>query len=232
MRFFVAGATGYTGREVVRQARRAGHEVFAHVRPDSPVLDEWRQRFGAFGASVDATEWKPAAMQATLARLRPDVVFALLGTTKARARKAADRSDESYERVDYGLTRLLLDAVGTLTPPPRFVYLSAVGADRPPSGEYYRVRHRLERELAASGVPHVIARPSFITGEDRDESRPGERIAARVSDAVLGALAGLGAKRFAARYRSTDAATLAAALIRAVDGAGSDAVVLDPEHLR
>ena len=34
--FFVVGATGYTGREVVRLLREKRIPTVAHVRPDSP----------------------------------------------------------------------------------------------------------------------------------------------------------------------------------------------------
>src|SRR3954471_13568122 len=98
---FVAGATGYTGREVVRALRARGLRVIAHVRPDSARLGEWRGRFAAMEVEVDATPWNDDAMAATMERLQPDVVFALLGTTKARAREAEQRhedaSHQSYE---------------------------------------------------------------------------------------------------------------------------------------
>jgi len=50
-----------------------------------------------------------------------------------------------------------------------------------------------EGEVRASGLPYLIARPFFITGPDRRESRPGERIAAKVTDKVLGLAGHLGA---------------------------------------
>jgi len=97
---------------------------------------------------------------------------------------------------------------------------------------YIAVRWRMERELVSSGLPHVIARPSIITGPDRDEPRPVERIAATVIDA-LGAVGGaLGATRFRDRYRSTTNAALSRALVRlALDPAAPDGVV-ESERLR
>ena len=80
-------------------------------------------------------------------------------------------------------------------------------------------------------LPYVIARPSFISGPDRDEFRLGERLGAVVSDALL-AVAGLfGAKRLAARYRSTTPAILGEALVRAaLEPEGNR--VLESEELR
>ena len=108
---FVAGATGYTGQAVVQALRARGVRVFAHVRRDSPRLDEWRRRFDALGAHTDTTPWEENAMRATLAEALPHAVFALLGTTRARVAQARTRgADDSYETVDYGLSALLLRA--------------------------------------------------------------------------------------------------------------------------
>jgi uncharacterized protein YbjT (DUF2867 family) len=233
---FVAGATGYTGREVVRDLRARGARAVAHVRPDSSRLEEWRARFGDVGAEVDATPWEESAMTETLERLRPDVVFALLGTTKKRASKAAaagkDASLESYEAVDYGLSALLLRATVKAGLKPRFVYLSSIGVSDDARGAYLQVRARLERELRQSGLPFTIARPSFITGDDRDEARPIERAAAGVGDALLGAAALFGGKRLRDRYASIDPKTLGESLVRfGIEPAGENRV-LEADALR
>ncbi|HXI21184.1 MAG TPA: NAD(P)H-binding protein, partial [Gemmatimonadales bacterium] len=183
-RAFVAGATGYTGQAVVRRLRGSGVETIAHVRPDSPRLEPWRERFAGLGARVDQTAWDPEAMRATLAALRPDLVFALLGTTRSRGRR---HPGESYESVDEGLTLLLLRATVEAGIRPRFIYLSSVGVRPGTRNRYLAARVRVETEVRASGLPWLIARPSFITGRDRDERRPAERIAAGVADLALAA---------------------------------------------
>ena len=213
---FVAGATGYAGREVVRALAERGVDTVAHVRPDSPRLAEWRQRITDLGARADATPWSTPAMSARLAALRPTHVFALLGTTRARAAAAARTGHASadYEAVDYGLSVLLLRAAAALAPAPRFVYLSSIGASLTTGNAYLRVRGRVETEVMGSGLPYLIVRPSFITGPDRDESRPAERVSAAVLDAGTRLLAGLGARRLRARYRPRSGAELAAAIVR------------------
>ena len=220
VRVFVAGATGYTGREVVRACAEQGAETVAHVRPDSPSRAEWEGRFAAMRVRADATPWEPQAMRATLAALRPTLVFALLGTTQARSRRAARTTGrtETYETVDYGLTHLLLEAARQAARDtggrPRFVYLSAVGAREDTRNAYLQVRGRLERELRESGLPWLVARPAFITGSDRDERRPLERGTAVVMNAFLGALGVLGARRLRDRYRSLTGRELGAGLVR------------------
>ncbi|HEU4565679.1 MAG TPA: NAD(P)H-binding protein [Gemmatimonadaceae bacterium] len=230
---FITGATGYTGRHVVRACMERGVSAVAHVRADSPRLAEWRERFEGMGATVDATPWEERAMTATLARLAPTHVFALLGTTRSRGRRAAREGGgaESYETVDYALTALLLRAAVACGSHPRFVYLSSLGASESTRNAYLRVRGRLEREVAASGLPYLIVRPSFITGPDREEHRPLERLAAAAADTALALVASLGARRLRDRYHSLTGAQLAEGMVRmAMEREGSG--VVTGEELR
>jgi uncharacterized protein YbjT (DUF2867 family) len=223
-RAFVAGATGYTGRHVVEQLARQGHEVIAHVRPDSSGLAAWRERFAAMGATVDMTAWEADAMRETLARVAPTHVFSLLGTTQHRMKQLAaagqDAESASYERVDFGLTALLIDAAGAVAPPPRFIYLSSMGVSSTP-GAYMEARRKAEAKLASSGLPATVARPGIITGEDRGEDRPGERFGGVIAGGVFGALRALGAKKLASLYLPVTGDQLARALVTlALDDAG------------
>ena len=211
---FVAGATGYTGREVVAALRRRGVRTIAHVRPDSARLAEFRDRFAALGAEIDTTAWEPEALASAFDRLRPTHVFALLGTTRTRARNEGMSAQQAYARVDYGLTKWLIDAALAMHRRPRFVYLSAAGVDPASKNGYVAARARTEQCLTTSGLPYTIARPSFITGPDREEERPLERIGSIVADGVLALAGALGARRLRARYRSTTAAALARGLVR------------------
>lgn len=233
-RAIVFGATGYTGREVVRVLVSRGIEAIAHVRPDSPELDAWHARFHALGAEVDVTPWNEAAMSDMLAASRADLVFALLGTTRARARRAAreGRQVPTYESVDYGLTALLLRAATRARIPVRFVYLSSLGVGPRTDNPYLAVRYRMEEELKAAGVPHTIARPSFISGTDREETRPLERTASTVTDAALGFLAAFGIRKPRARYASMTGAELAEALVDAALDPAAENQILEADALR
>jgi uncharacterized protein YbjT (DUF2867 family) len=215
IRGFVAGATGYVGRAVIDTLAARNIAVTAHVRPDSPSLERFRERFTRAGAAVDTTPWTSDAMSDTMGRLRPTHVFALLGITRARAKERARAGApmESYDSVDYGLSAMLLAATQRSAPAARFVYLSAIGATESTRNEYLRVRGRLEREIRGSGISALIVRPSFITGPDRDESRPAERIGATVVDAALGIAGLVGARRARDRYRSLTGAQLAEAMV-------------------
>ena len=230
---FVAGATGYTGREVVRECRAHGLETVAHVRPDSRQLDDWRRRFEALGARVDTTAWELAALTETFAQLQPGRVYSLLGTTRSRAK--ADTGSavaETYEAVDYGLSLMLLEAAVACGSRPRFVYLSAMGADGRPMNAYMDVRKRVEAAVRGSELPYLIARPGFISGNDRDEWRAGERIAATISDGALRVLGALGAKRAAAKYTSMTGAELGRALVELGEADLDGRIVAEVEQLK
>lgn len=233
---FVAGATGYTGREVVAALRRRGVTTVAHVRPGSSAAETWVRRFEALGATVDRTPWEDAAMTATLAALRPTLLFALLGTTRKRAER--EGLDDAYERIDYGLTATLLRAARTASASrpsdaaPRFVYLSSLGAREDTRNEYLRVRGRIERELAESGLPYLSVRPAFITGPDREESRPLERVAGAAVDGVLALAWALGARTLRARWASLTGRELAEGMVAIALADPRGRAVVDPVRIR
>jgi len=233
---FVGGATGFTGREVVRALAARGAKVHAHVRPDSPRIDDWRARFSEMGAETDLTPWTQESMAATFARLQPAVVFGLLVTTRARAKaEGASGRPVSYETVDYALTAILITAAVACGARPRFVYLSAVGTpggEKPPSTAYGLARWKCERELKSSGLPYTIARPSFIAGPGREERRPSESLGVSIVNGALGVAGVFGGKHLKERYRSTTNTVLAGALVRlALDPAAANTVV-ESEDLR
>jgi uncharacterized protein YbjT (DUF2867 family) len=222
MTAFVLGATGFVGREVVRQLCVRGAKVIAHVRPDSRALDDWRLRFGGLGAEVDDSPWQVDALAARLRTLAVAQLYILIGTTRSRARTDAVDGD-IYQAVDFGLTRLAVDAAVAGGTRPRVIYLSSIGADDKARSAYLAARGRAEQAVITSGLPWVIARPSFITG-DRDDRRVGERVAAVASDGLLAVARAFGASKLRDTYRSTSPDILASALIRLGEAAEHDQI--------
>lgn len=238
---FVAGATGFVGRHLVGQLAARGRRTVAHVRPDSPQLERWRARFAEQGAETDTTPWRVEAMAARLRELRPEVIYICIGTTQKRA-KADAAGGNPYERVDYGLTKLIVDAARQAGasadrrgPRPRLVYLSSIGASAKARSEYLAWRGKAEDAIRDSGLPWMIAQPSFITEASgapdgaRDDRRPAERAAAVVGDCALAALGLFGARKLRSRYRSTTPDVLAAALIRLAEAPEAGRVVSGDE---
>ncbi|HEV7555460.1 MAG TPA: NAD(P)H-binding protein [Kofleriaceae bacterium] len=220
MTAYVLGATGFVGREVVRQLCVRGETVIAHVRPDSKSLDDWRKRLGELGATVDTTAWDVPAMAARIRELAPGQVYILIGTTRSKA-KADSVEGDIYEKVDLGLTKIAVDAARASETKPRIVYLSGIGASPDARGAYMRARGKAEDVVKGAGLPWVIARPAIITG-DRDESRIGERSAAVIGDGLLAVAGVFGGRRLRDRYRSTTPDILASALIRIGEGPEAD----------
>jgi len=230
---YVAGATGYTGREVVRLLCAAGVQTIAHVRPNSSRLAEWTERFTAMGAQVDATPWEADAMATRLNEISPTCVFGLLGTTRKRGKAARkDGLTETYETIDYGLTALLIQACTTLPTKPRFVYLSSLGVSKNAASAYAKARWKTETYLRESGLCYTIARPGFIPGPDRDDSRPGEVLGAKTLDGLLSIIAVFGGKGTQQRYRSISNTHLARALLRGALEVQEEQVVLESQDLQ
>jgi uncharacterized protein YbjT (DUF2867 family) len=121
------------------------------------------------------------SLQGLQAQLAADDVFCCLGTTTAKAGGRA-----GLERVDY---HMVLDLARTARAAggQQFLVVSAVGSSLRSPAFYSRVKARMERSVAEAGYPAVhILRPSLLLGE-RDESRPGEEIAQKLSP-LLGPL--------------------------------------------
>jgi uncharacterized protein YbjT (DUF2867 family) len=232
---FVAGATGYTGQAVVAQLRQQGIETLAHIRPGSSKLDHWRPRFEELGAVVDTSPWEREAIGKTVRDFVPTLVFALLGTTKARmkrvARAGGNAEQQSYEAVDYGLSKMVLDATHEQASQARFVYLSSGGVGEDSRMPYLEVRWRLEQDIQKLGIDYLIARPCFITGSNREEDRPGERIAATILDGALNVFSALGAKKLKAKYRSVTNEELAQGLIKHGLRAESSRKILESDQI-
>jgi uncharacterized protein YbjT (DUF2867 family) len=226
----VVGATGYTGSALVAALRSRNVSTVAHLRPGSADAPVWRERFAALGATVDESPWEPAAIAAMVAARTPTVIFSCLGTTRHRA--SQEGIDQPYERVDYGLTKMVLDAAVAAGHSPRFVYLSAIGAKESSSTPYLAVRGRLERELVASGLPHLIVRPAFITGDDRPESRPRERFFARSLDVLMNGVAALGGAKLRDRYATLTGTQLAEGMVALALTSRDAKVVADVADIR
>lgn len=223
MSAFVLGATGFVGREVVRQLCVRGTQTYAHVRSGSKARD----KVEGLGAEIDTTNWSTDALAARWKAVKPAQIYICIGTTRGRA-KTDGVDGDIYEKIDFGLTAMTVEAAQQSGAKPRLVYLSSLGADATARSAYLKARGRAEDAITHSGLSYGIARPAIITG-DRDESRAGERVGAVVGDGVL-AVVGLFSRKVKQKYASTTPDVLAAALIRL--GSLDENVVADGDQLR
>jgi uncharacterized protein YbjT (DUF2867 family) len=151
MTILVTGGTGFVGTAVVHELRARDLAVRVLVR--GPRSAERVQAWGAEVAYGDVTD---AAAVLAAARGCTHVVH-LVAIIRGRER--------DFEQVMVRGTRNVIDAARTAGVQ-RFVHMSALGV-----GEHTRTltpylaaKWQMERDVGASGLEHVIFRPSFVFG--------------------------------------------------------------------
>ncbi len=150
MKVLVTGGTGFVGHQVVRSIADQGHDLKLLVRdstrsrdlPGRPVVGEMTNKASLRTAAEGV-----------------DAVVHLVAIRQGRA--------EEFERVMEQGTRDLIAAakeggVG------RFVLMSALGTSEATRDlvPYYHAKWEMEQAVKASGLEHVIFRPSFVFGRD------------------------------------------------------------------
>ena len=164
MRLFITGGSGFLGRRVVVRARAAGHEVTVlSRRADPPGLPE--------GTTVVAGDLNDsAALPGQLADAAPDAVI--------HAAAIVSDSDPHLHHVNVTGTANLIHALQQPlsapqhAPAPRLVYVSSFAVEDIPPTPYSESKLEAEGLVRASGLPHVIARPSLIYGAGDSSNTP------------------------------------------------------------
>lgn len=234
MRAWIAGATGYTGSNLVRHLAAAGAEVHAHVRPESRSRPELQEEWLRAGVTTHRLPWDHEALAAALVAIEPTVVFSLLGITKKGAKQEAAASGgqaPTYQSVDLGLTLMLLEAAKASVPEARFVFLSSLGTRPSQLNAYLNTRWQAEQAIKASGVPFTIVRPSIISGPDRREARTMERFGAFIVDTGAGVLGGLGMTKTSDRIRSISGEALAKNLADLGSSPAAEGRIIEADEL-
>ncbi len=151
MKILVTGATGFVGPSVVRRLVDDGHtvRVLEHTAGSSAALPSQE---AVQGSMTDAASLRAAAAG-------QDAVVHLVAIITGKP-------EEFRSVMEHG-TRDLLEAsreAGVR----RFVLMSALGTteDTKDLVPYYAAKWQMEQDAKASGLEHVIFRPSFIFGAE------------------------------------------------------------------
>ena len=164
MKILIAGATGKTGRRLVKQLLSEGHQPVAMVRNSS-----------------DTSSLPPGieTRTADLTRL-PDDVCRECDSVIFAAGSGGDTDKEMTKRVDRDGAKSLVD-LAAKRPVERFVMLSSVGAESPDSesemSHYLQAKHEADEHLKKSGLEYAIVRPVALTDDEGSRSiRYGEDV--------------------------------------------------------
>ena len=220
-RFLIVGATGYTGQAVVKLLREKNIHTVAHIRPDSPNRVYNTEMFSALGAVVDGSPWNENSFTEMLLQHKPTHIFSLLGTTKAKAKLASQKGVRAtYKDIDRDLSLLVLRSIEATDSQrskpqmqPKYLFLSSIGVRQGTKNAYLQARAEVESQIRRSTIPWIIVQPSFISGSDRKESRPLERIGSILGDGLLGAMSIFGIKKPYQLYGTLRADQLAMGLV-------------------
>jgi len=149
----LTGATGFVGGHVVRALRDAGEQVRCLVRDPGRAAE--LERLGCELVQGDMTE--------------PDTLRGAVDGVESVVHLVAIRQGKrsQFEAVMSRGTRALLDAARDAGVR-RFVHMSALGTTDETKDlvPYYRAKWDMEQAVQASGLPHVIFRPSFVFAPD------------------------------------------------------------------
>ena len=153
MRVLVTGATGFVGPAVANAIADAGHEL--RVLERTPGA--WREAGIRCDAAVQGDLTDPESLRRAVRGV--EVVVHLVAIRQGRP--------EQFQRVMIDGTRSLL-AGSKEEGIRRFVLMSALGTNEETKDlvPYFNAKWAEEQDVKASGIEHVIFRPSFIFGRD------------------------------------------------------------------
>jgi NADH dehydrogenase len=192
----VTGGTGFVGPAIVRRLVEEGHTV--RVLEHTPGASaELPSQEAVTGSMTDAESLRRAVEG-------QDAVVHLVAILTGRP--------QEFEAVMEQGTRELLAAAAEAGVQ-RFVLMSALGTDEQTKElvPYYRAKWQMEQDVKASGLEHVIFRPSFVFGRKGGALGQFKRIAKL---APVTPVVGPGTQRIQPIWLDDVAAYFAAGLVR------------------
>lgn len=153
MKVLVTGATGFVGREIVRQLHAAGHRVRILAR--QPHGRAARELIPAFAAEAHAGNVLEAASMSGAAN-GCDAIIHLVGLI-------SERGTQTFENVHLHATQNLL-AEAQRAGVRRWIHMSALGTRPHARSRYHQTKWAAEEAVRHSGLAWTIFRPSLIYG--------------------------------------------------------------------
>lgn len=155
MRILVTGATGFVGREVLRQLHTAGHEARVILRDTKAAADRLPQPTCVTGFHRgDVTDLRSL----TGAARGCDAVIHLVGII-------SEFGSATFEKLHVEATRNMV-ATTQADGVERFIHMSALGTRADALSHYHRTKWAAEEVVRRSGLNHTIFRPSVIYGPE------------------------------------------------------------------
>jgi NADH dehydrogenase len=179
-RVAVTGATGFVGRQVVRELVARGHRPVCLVRDRERFLEQARslgeERLEAVGGDLFDDQ---ALQEVTTGS---EAVIHLVGIIFEHPLRG-----QTFQRIHVEATRRMLDAARAAGIR-RFLHMSALGTRPRAVSEYHRTKWAAEGLVRESGLDWTIFRPSIIHGPDGEFMRMMRRMVCHATLPMLGVL--------------------------------------------
>lgn len=154
MKVFLAGGTGFVGKNLLQDLLIAGHNVGLLVRKGSE--GKVTQKDGITFIYGDITD--AASLEGRLIGF--DAVINLVGIIREFHKRRI-----TFERLHFEGTKNLVDAAKSQGVS-RFIQMSALGSRPDANSLYHKTKFSAERYLIKSGLTYTIFKPSIIFGPE------------------------------------------------------------------
>jgi len=153
VKLFITGATGFVGREVVKQALKEGHTVKCLVRNRRKAQFLVQQGAELYEGDILSFKTLNAALTGGV-----DAIIHLVGII-------SEFGGQSYDSIHYSGSVNVIDAALRFQIK-RFVHMSALGSRPNAPSPYHATKFQAEQYLRNSGLDWTIFRPSIIYGQN------------------------------------------------------------------